>query len=646
MKKPLSLFVFEMLEDRIAPATITVDSLTDDGTGMTLRDAIAEANSTPGADTIVFAPGIVSEGATITLTGGELPILAPLTIKGPGLDRLIIDANNASRVFNINDGTSANIKVTISGLTITNGQTALSGGGIFNTESLKLDRVAVVDNETTFADGGGIYSNTPGKAQVSVTNSILSGNAASSIGGGGIFLIESGKLIIKNTSIVENTAATAGGLSLRATPVSSAPAAIQVDGAVISSNTATTSIGGLDLRLNSGDGLASGTVKNTSVLNNEGVSIAGVYSAMSAGPSTLKVTNATITNNFTNGVGAGGGWRVDHNGLNGKVDFINSTISDNSSSTNGGGLKVVGSGGVVSLKGTSIEHNYSGLGGGIHLSGGAKLVVSSNSLINGNDSGGFGGGVYVDDSNLTMKGGQIASNFASGNGGGFYATGATSEVSLSNVKVSANRLAAAGSGAGFALDAISKFSMTQGSLVGNRAVSLGGGFSASDIQDFKMTGTRIEGNMANVGGGGFISNAGAYEMTSVKILGNSANLSAGGLNANGDIGSTLKLDKSFVQGNTAGTDGGGLSFANGMTHTVIKTIVVGNTALGDGGGLYISNSGGTSSFSGGRVSENYAFGSGGGLYNNGLVSVNLVKNPVTGNFAPNSVNIFGPVSIS
>src|SRR6516164_7785569 len=63
----------EPLEDRLAPAIITVTSLADDVAvdgKVTLREAIQAANTDTSADTIVFDPSLFSAGArAITLDG-------------------------------------------------------------------------------------------------------------------------------------------------------------------------------------------------------------------------------------------------------------------------------------------------------------------------------------------------------------------------------------------------------------------------------------------------------------------------------------------------------------------------------------------------------------------------------------------------
>src|SRR5205823_1531925 len=131
--------------------TITVTSTADSGAN-TLRQALADSND---GDTIDF-----SVTGTITLSSGELLVNDSITISGPGADILAVDANHASRVFHIASGKT----VTISGLTITNGAVtgsfpAGAGGGIFN-------------------DG-----RNSGSAALTVSNSTLSGNSATSVGG-------------------------------------------------------------------------------------------------------------------------------------------------------------------------------------------------------------------------------------------------------------------------------------------------------------------------------------------------------------------------------------------------------------------------------------------------------------------------------
>src|SRR6266568_900689 len=101
-----------------APADIiTVTNTNDSGPG-SLRNALAIAND---GDEITFAVT-----GTIALTSGELLVDKNITISGPGSDNLAVNGNAKSRVFHLASSRS----VTISGLTITNGNaTADYGGG-------------------------------------------------------------------------------------------------------------------------------------------------------------------------------------------------------------------------------------------------------------------------------------------------------------------------------------------------------------------------------------------------------------------------------------------------------------------------------------------------------------------------------------
>jgi PKD repeat protein len=166
--------------------TIVVTSASDAGTG-TLRDAIAQANTSPGADVIEFDAGLA--GQTITLTSGL------------GADQLTISGNNSSRVFYVYNS-SANITVAISDLSIVDGNAETYGGGIFNDEILTVTNTRL-DNNSTFADIGGAYGGGIANYDtLTVTNSTLTNNWAMSYGGA---LSNFGTLTVTNTTLAYNS---------------------------------------------------------------------------------------------------------------------------------------------------------------------------------------------------------------------------------------------------------------------------------------------------------------------------------------------------------------------------------------------------------------------------------------------------------
>lgn len=94
------------------------DNGPDSGFGTSLREAIAVA-ATEDVSSVDF-----SVSGTIHLSLGPLSIGSSTKINGPGATRLTIDAGGSSRVFNINSS------ATISGVTIANGHSTASGGGV------------------------------------------------------------------------------------------------------------------------------------------------------------------------------------------------------------------------------------------------------------------------------------------------------------------------------------------------------------------------------------------------------------------------------------------------------------------------------------------------------------------------------------
>src|SRR5437868_14018900 len=112
-----SRFRLEKLEDRTAPAAFTVTNDMDHGPG-SLRQAVLDANSAPGADTIRFDPGFFSTPRTITLTGGHLVVTDAVAITGPGAGLLTVSGNNASREFFV-DGEAQSFAASLSGLRLT-----------------------------------------------------------------------------------------------------------------------------------------------------------------------------------------------------------------------------------------------------------------------------------------------------------------------------------------------------------------------------------------------------------------------------------------------------------------------------------------------------------------------------------------------
>jgi len=283
----------EALERRALLSVVVVNTIIDGlfppSTGIvSLRSAVAIANSSTTDTTITFDPTVFATPATIDLSQGTLTlsnsIATTTTLIGPAA-RLTIDGDAKGDVFDI-DGGSANF----SGITITNGggrginifgnfeeftltnavvsnnagggiacsfaeafltdvtisgNVAGLGGGIDTgnhgdavlTDCTITGNSAISSSSTQgLGEGGGVYSTSEGGT--TLVNCTITGNSAIGSGmfveGGGIFNI--GGLVVTNCTISGNTAPSGGGIAGEALPAN-------VANSIIAGNTLTGSGG-------------------------------------------------------------------------------------------------------------------------------------------------------------------------------------------------------------------------------------------------------------------------------------------------------------------------------------------------------------------------------------------------------------------
>ncbi len=210
----------ELLEDRLAPATLTVNSLADStaASQLSLRDAIlavdhgsysgpatGQVSGTFGSnDTILFQSGL---NGTLSLnnTKGPLVISSNLTITAnPTLNPITISGGTKTGVFEVTSPATA----TIAGLTITSGKdsTNLFGGiDVQAGGALTVNGCTFVSNQSTGAGGGAILN----AGTLSVTDSTF--NANSGVVGGAIDNLSGATATLINCTISGNLATTASG---------------------------------------------------------------------------------------------------------------------------------------------------------------------------------------------------------------------------------------------------------------------------------------------------------------------------------------------------------------------------------------------------------------------------------------------------
>ncbi len=354
--------------------TYHVTNLLDSGAG-SLRAAVAAANLNSGADTIVFDAGATG---TITLTSGRLEISDDVTLTGLGAATSTVSGNNASQIFYIYNA-NASLTVSISGLTLTEGNSTETwgGGALVNWgNDLTLSSVVVTGNESV-GRGGGVFSGYPTSgfgrtAPVTIIDSEISNNTSAS-DGGGLGFYSLGDVTITNTTISANTASNdGGGVYIKDTGV------VTMSGTVVSGNTSTRGTG-------------------------------GVWSKAD-----LSITTSTFENNVSGGA-CGGGLYVGVN--NGDISITNSTFSGNSlTGSYGGAIDFDGNYNTILIANTTITGNSAKTGGGLHIDSGNDVALAQVTIVGNNatstDALYSGGGIHFAENlgSLTMSGTIVSGN--------------------------------------------------------------------------------------------------------------------------------------------------------------------------------------------------------------------------------------------
>jgi Ca2+-binding RTX toxin-like protein len=397
-----------------------VTNLNDSGLG-SLRQAILDANNRSGLDMITFDSKLLNQ--SINLTSGQLLITDGVTIDGDlnddGFADITVDANQQSRVFDIDDGdSSANRAVVLDGLTITGGRTTgenEGGGGVRNREDLTIQNSVITGNSTTSknSDGGGIYS--LGEyygpfSNLTLINSTISGNATSGEGsdGGGIAAKYS-HATVRNSHILDNSAQRSGGGISTFGAYSGDDSVLTINDSIISNNSAS-----------------------------RGGGINGSISQISINDTTIKDNSALSGGNDSAFVSGGGGIRL----IFSETEINASTISGNSTDALGGGVSNVYST-FTTITNSTVSGNSAIEGAGILNNGYSGLTVS-NSTISENSATESGGGIFnEEDAGLTIRNSTITRNSASeGQGSGiaqdFYSSGGFETIDVASSIIAGN----------------------------------------------------------------------------------------------------------------------------------------------------------------------------------------------------------------
>ena len=381
----------------------------DSGGLCSLVAAMQEANALAGADSIsipagtYYLPGRLEPTEAVTFTGGGMANTIIHGRDAGGQPAFQIKANVTISGVEIRDFSQAvaiasaqsNRTVTLSGVRVTNCGNLLAEVGpavtnscssctlqisssvllnnfsdacgvISNYGSLSINNSTVSGNSASSSSGGAVCSSGVGNS-MSVTNSLIYSNSASNsdYGDGGAFDIRGGTYSISSSEIFGNTAGRGGGA------VALSFGTLSLSQTKIYGNQANYG-GGLSL---SGDSV---TIAQCLIKDNHAAGYGGgMYVWKSAA-----VYNSSIVNNTAGA--KGGGAAVNDQTLT----FVNSTISGNSADEDGGGLHTTNNA-IARLANVTVSDNTAdadltdgtlAMGGGFYTAGNSK-IQAKNSIV-------------------------------------------------------------------------------------------------------------------------------------------------------------------------------------------------------------------------------------------------------------------------
>jgi len=667
---------FESLEERKLLAAITVGTAADlvDGNtssianliaspgtdgAISLREAIAAAESTSGLDTITFdastfngeaadvirlqSPLLVSDSTAID--AGNLGVV----VSGDtlGNDVLVagsfvadVEANDLAGTFADNtDGVfvfsgSVSQDVTLSGLTITSGDSSARGGGVLvsNFANLTITQSTIAGNRAAVS-GGGVQSDTGSLTidrstisgnvahgniggqgggihaiggSLALTNSTVSGNSAnatafSSTAGGGIFW-DSPTVSIVSSTITDNSAGFGGGIANNNNSFAAAP--VFLNNSIVAGNSA--SILGPDLVSSF---TATYDTSFSLIGNNSGSTLTASPLGVADANGNFIGTSGNVIDPQLQGLADNGGPTLTH------AIFPTSPASEAGNSTLG-----------LDQRGVARAIGGDSDIGAVELDGAFIIVDSSVGFADGNISpGNLTLHEAIDISNSTPEIETIVFDPTVFDGEQQDVINLTSTLRIFDaVTIDAFDLGVVISG-----DAAGNDGLAPGTFITSIVLNNNDSDNVRVFESFAsaqsvvtLSGLTITGGNASFAdGGGILSNGGSLVIEDSLVAGNVAGDTGGGIHANtGSViitGSSIDNNRSESLSSFGGGGGVGSSAAD---VTLFNSSVTENFAESNGGGVHSEN--GNLAFINSTISDNRSDNSGGGISSiNGDIAV-------------------------
>lgn len=584
----------------------------------------------------VAANGTVNLAASTYAIPATVNITKNVTVNGTA-GSTILDGSNSISVMSISGATA-----TLNGLTLQNGR-ANAGGGLIvsGAANVTIRNSTITNNTATNPSGSGEFGGglllrsgttvlidrstiSNNKARygagfdaygvLTITNSTISGNVASS-SGGGAYVNPGGSFNISNSTVANNTSNGFGS-------------GLDNDGGSLTVNYSTV-VGNVG---STGGGIYSGggsftlghslVVGNTATTGSNIRTVGGTVTSLgynifgsSAGFTGNGTTDVSYTGTLAEIVQTSGGTAVlaDNGGPTQTIALIPGSAAYLGGGTNSGGLldqrgRARGSTisvGAYDADPTTLSH---------------VVTTTADNLVIGSSQNSLRSAIWA------INQGYGSGTAVTFDAAGTFATAQTITLTLGEL-VPSKSMTITGSTAGVTVNANSL----------SRVMRFAGTSTDTFTLDrLTLTGGRVSGS--SVAGGAIqFENSGTLNILNSTISGSqSANSAGGGVYVSG---STLNVTNSTISGNTAFNYGGGIEASYGLGLTVLNSTIANNSAQ-YGGAIDMDHT--PTTITNSTISGNIATGdsNGGGLYNY-LSSVTVTNSIVAGNTATQSPDVAG-----
>jgi predicted outer membrane repeat protein len=558
------------------------------GTGGYASIAEAVADSSPG-DTIEVGPGTWTEA--IDPAGRELYFVgvdgAASTVIAPpaGMDALTIASGETVRFEGFTLAPTGGRGVVSTGGTVeltdvdivgAGARAGVRGGGLsVEGGTVDLTRVSFSDDSATW--GGHLFA-TDG-AVITGTDLVFTGGDATR--GGALFVEDGAEVALTGVLATAPSAVDEGGFAWVDT------ATLVLDDLVLDMPSA--GVGGGAFRVG---GVGALEIRNSTV---SGAAVSGLGG--SGGFLHGITAQVTVVDTVILGGAADLGAGFDLDG--GRATFARTSFADHVASE-GAGVGWVRGGAAVVCDSCSASANATFGDGGFAIVATGALWTDTDGIYDNQRADGSGGVFLVEGTGtLNASGTLFSANVALGDGGALAASGARSELRLTDVQAASN------------------------------SARLGDGGAVWSIGSVGIENSEFTTNVARLGSGGAVHAGGTLDVVSARFSGNTARQDGGAVYAHG--GNVVEIEEAIFFRNQAGRTGGALRTDGVDTLRMVRGYLHANEAL-EGGALGLEDTLTSVDLANLRVTDNVATRGGGGWLS-GTVQASIVNATFAGNEA-------------